>query len=182
MVEMEPKSELVVVDLKQSYTKPEQPDTEAAPGSTYYIDELAERRLVRKLDLNILPLVMVIYLVSFLDRVNIGNARLFGLEEDLNLHGNQYQTAVSLLFVTYLVRYSSKHYARHSISALTMDYSSSKLPVTSFSNACSPSDISLQRVFLGELWPHSPGWYKTLAALLYADSCLAHWSLASFLP
>lgn len=36
-------------------------------------------------------------------RVNIGNARLFGLEEDLGLHGNQYQTAVSLLFVTYIL-------------------------------------------------------------------------------
>lgn len=35
--------------------------------------------------------------------VNIGNARLYGMEEDLGLRGNQYQTAVSLLFVTYLL-------------------------------------------------------------------------------
>ena len=35
--------------------------------------------------------------------VNIGNARLYGMEEDLGLVGNQYQTAVSLLFVTYLL-------------------------------------------------------------------------------
>ena len=39
-----------------------------------------------------------------LTRVNIGNARLYGMEEDLGLVGNQYQTAVSLLFVTYIVR------------------------------------------------------------------------------
>jgi hypothetical protein len=37
-----------------------------------------------------------------LDRVNIGNARLYGMEEDLNLGPNQYQIAVSLLFVTYI--------------------------------------------------------------------------------
>ena len=43
---------------------------------------------------------MLLYLVSFLDRVNIGNARLYHMEEDLGLHGSQYQTAVSLLFVT----------------------------------------------------------------------------------
>jgi hypothetical protein len=36
-------------------------------------------------------------------RVNIGNAKLYRIEEDLKLKGNQYQTAVSLLFVTYLV-------------------------------------------------------------------------------
>ncbi|KIV86994.1 hypothetical protein PV11_02567 [Exophiala sideris] len=67
------------------------------------IDPAAEKVLVRRLDWNILPLVMAIYLVSFLDRVNIGNGRLFGLEKDLGLHGNQYQTCVSLLFVTYLL-------------------------------------------------------------------------------
>lgn len=34
-----------------------------------------ETRLVRRLDLFILPIVMLLYLMSFLDRVNIGNAR-----------------------------------------------------------------------------------------------------------
>lgn len=87
------------------------------------IDHAAEQRLVRKLDLNIIPIVMLLYLFSFLDRqvihwcepdenvrrklmmrrVNVGNARLYGMEEDLGLVGNQYQTAVSLLFVTYLL-------------------------------------------------------------------------------
>lgn len=67
------------------------------------IDHAAEKKLVRKLDLYIVPIIMLLYLFSFLDRVNIGNARLYGMEEDLGLHGNQYQTAVSILFVTYLV-------------------------------------------------------------------------------
>lgn len=35
--------------------------------------------------------------------MNIGNARLYGIEKDLGLKGNQYQTAVSLLFVTYIL-------------------------------------------------------------------------------
>ncbi|RSL56343.1 hypothetical protein CEP53_006806 [Fusarium sp. AF-6] len=62
-----------------------------------------EKRLVTKLDFYIIPLVMVLYLFSFLDRVNIGNARLYGLEEDLNLSSEQFQVAVSILFVTYLL-------------------------------------------------------------------------------
>ncbi|KAK4935871.1 hypothetical protein LTR10_023129 [Elasticomyces elasticus] len=52
------------------------------------IDRAAEKALVRRLDWNILLLVMAIYLILFLDRVNIGNERLFGLEKDLGLHGN----------------------------------------------------------------------------------------------
>jgi MFS family permease len=74
-------------------------DIERTPS----IDSVAEKRLVRKLDLMIIPPIMLLYLLSFLDRVNIGNARLYGLEEDLGMAGNQYQTAVSLLFVTYIL-------------------------------------------------------------------------------
>ena len=81
--------------------------SEQSPSSKHVIlsdiDHEAERKLVRKLDLHIIPIVMLLYLFSFLDRVNIGNARLYGMEDDLGLQGNQYQTAVSILFVTYLL-------------------------------------------------------------------------------
>jgi MFS family permease len=68
------------------------------------VEELGvdERKLVRKLDLYLIWLVMSLYAFSFLDRVNIGNARLYHLEADLGLVGDQYQTAVSILFVPYL--------------------------------------------------------------------------------
>lgn len=67
-----------------------------------YIDPKEERALLRKLDRWIVPPVMLLYLFSFLDRVNIGNARLYDMEEDLGLAPGQYQIAVSLLFVTYI--------------------------------------------------------------------------------
>ncbi|KAA8643409.1 hypothetical protein EYZ11_010114 [Aspergillus tanneri] len=65
------------------------------------LEEQKEKHLVWKMDMYILPFVVLLYLFSFLDRVNIGNARLYGLEEDLGLVGDQYQVAVSILFVTY---------------------------------------------------------------------------------
>jgi hypothetical protein len=34
--------------------------------------------------------------------VNIGNAKIMGLEEDLNLHGYQYQIALSIFFVSHV--------------------------------------------------------------------------------
>lgn len=71
--------------------------------STAIVDPVVEAQLVRKLDRHIIPMVMLLYLCSFLDRVNIGNARLYGMEPDLDLKGNRYQTAVSMLFVTYIL-------------------------------------------------------------------------------
>ena len=47
-------------------------------------------------------MMMLAYLFCFLDRSNIGNARLYGLEDDLHMHGTQYQTSVSLFFATYV--------------------------------------------------------------------------------
>lgn len=41
-----------------------------------------ERRLLRKLDARILPLTCVLYLFAYLDRSNLGNARLQGLPEE----------------------------------------------------------------------------------------------------
>ncbi|KAJ3552701.1 hypothetical protein NM688_g4014 [Phlebia brevispora] len=43
---------------------------------------LEERRLVRKIDTRILPVVCILYLFAYLDRSNLGNARLQGLPQD----------------------------------------------------------------------------------------------------
>lgn len=48
-------------------------------------------------------MVVIMYILNYLDRNNIATARLAGLEEDLHLVGNQYQTSVSILFVGYLL-------------------------------------------------------------------------------
>ncbi|CRK47362.1 hypothetical protein BN1723_007501 [Verticillium longisporum] len=75
---------------------------ERAPGADYEpVDKLTERGVLRKLDYRIIPMVMWVYLMNMMDRVNIGNARLFRMEEDLGLTGSQFQLAVSVLFVTY---------------------------------------------------------------------------------
>ncbi|KIJ55530.1 hypothetical protein M422DRAFT_24098 [Sphaerobolus stellatus SS14] len=61
-----------------------------------------EKKLLRRIDLWIVPYASLLYLLSFLDRVNIGQARLAGLETDLKLHGNQYSIALTIFFVTYV--------------------------------------------------------------------------------
>lgn len=82
--------------------KSEEAGTVVPQGNVVEDGAVDERKLVRKLDLYLIWLVMSLYAFSFLDRVNIGNARLYHLEADLGLVGDQYQTAVSILFVPYL--------------------------------------------------------------------------------
>ncbi|KAG6146715.1 hypothetical protein E4U28_008572 [Claviceps purpurea] len=62
-----------------------------------------EARLVRKLDLHLIPLIMAIYLFSFIDRVNVGNARLYHLERDLSLTPSQFQLILSVFFIPYML-------------------------------------------------------------------------------
>ena len=49
-----------------------------------------ENRILRKMDLRIIPMLAVLYLLAFLDRGNIGNAKIEGLLDDLNITGPQY--------------------------------------------------------------------------------------------
>jgi MFS family permease len=67
-------------------------------------DELiAEKKLRRKIDQRIMPVVVTVYLLNYIDRNNYAAARLQGLETELGLEGNQYQTALSILFVGYVL-------------------------------------------------------------------------------
>jgi hypothetical protein len=43
-----------------------------------------------------------------MDRVSIGNARLYGMEDELGMQNNDYLLAVSVLFITYCVCRSLK--------------------------------------------------------------------------
>ncbi|PPJ52005.1 hypothetical protein CBER1_09642 [Cercospora berteroae] len=62
-----------------------------------------EKSLVRKLDVHLLPAVCILYLLSFLDRANVANARLEGLLVDLGITANQYLTGLTMFFVGYIL-------------------------------------------------------------------------------
>ncbi|KAH9835015.1 MFS general substrate transporter [Rhodofomes roseus] len=62
-----------------------------------------ERKLWRKVDLRILPILTIMYLCSFMDRGNIGNAKLQGLTTQLNLTGHKYNIALTMYFIPYCI-------------------------------------------------------------------------------
>ncbi|KAF5611937.1 high-affinity nicotinic acid transporter [Fusarium subglutinans] len=65
--------------------------------------EADTKRLIRKIDWSIIPFVSLLYLLSFLDRTNIGNARLDTLELDLNMSGLMYNHALAIFFPFYII-------------------------------------------------------------------------------
>ncbi|KAL5052175.1 hypothetical protein BDW71DRAFT_193582 [Aspergillus fruticulosus] len=62
-----------------------------------------DRALLWKLDLRLVPWLSLLYLVSFLDRTNIGNAKLDNLQEDLRMSNSQYNSSLTIFFVSYAV-------------------------------------------------------------------------------
>ncbi|ORX68123.1 MFS general substrate transporter [Linderina pennispora] len=61
------------------------------------------RRLLRKLDIRLVPYMALLYMFNALDRGNIGNARLGGLEEGTHLTGNDFYNALSFFYFGYCI-------------------------------------------------------------------------------
>lgn len=62
-----------------------------------------EKRVIRKLDKRLLPLVFVLYSLAVLDRSNLGNARLAGMEEDIDLGGGRYALLGTIFYIAYII-------------------------------------------------------------------------------
>lgn len=64
---------------------------------------VTEEKLMRKCDIHVVLPVSVLFVLSFLDRINIGNARIQGLEKDLHMEGNDYNIALLVFFIPYIL-------------------------------------------------------------------------------
>ncbi|CAJ2501270.1 Uu.00g041230.m01.CDS01 [Anthostomella pinea] len=54
-----------------------------------------------QMDMRLIPMLALLYLLSFLDRGNIGNAKIEGLQEDLGMTADQYNWCLTVFFFTY---------------------------------------------------------------------------------
>ncbi|KAK7957960.1 allantoate permease [Apiospora saccharicola] len=75
------------------------------PGTTGLaptpVTSVNEAKLLRKIDFHVLPILFVVYVVAFLDRVNMSNALTLGLPADLGFTGQQPNVALTIFFVPY---------------------------------------------------------------------------------
>lgn len=58
-----------------------------------------EAAVIRRLDWHLMPFVFLLYMLAVLDRSNLGNARLAGLEKSINLTGWRYNWLGTIFYI-----------------------------------------------------------------------------------
>ncbi|KAI6340704.1 hypothetical protein MCOR31_011577 [Pyricularia oryzae] len=96
-------------NIVSSTTAPDNDSTKGATidkeavGEHLELDPVIDKRLDRKFDLHILPFLFGIWLFSFIDRSNIGNAAIAGLRRDLDIQsGTSFNVALLVFYATYI--------------------------------------------------------------------------------
>jgi len=79
------------------------PATDIYGVSLVEFDPVAESKLRMKIDLMIVPTVSLLYLFCFIDRANIGNAKISTFEKDLGLKGYDYNRVLSVFYISYII-------------------------------------------------------------------------------
>lgn len=84
------------------------PKAEAGEVEVRHDDAEHRARLTRsilfKVDTRVLPILALLFLCSFLDRTNVGNAKIIGLAEDLHMSNSQYNQGLAVFYATYIAR------------------------------------------------------------------------------
>ncbi|KAL1311547.1 hypothetical protein AAFC00_001667 [Neodothiora populina] len=73
-----------------------------ADGQVLELDEETNKRILRKIDWNLMPLMCVVYMLNFLDKTSISYASVMHMKQDIHLEGNDYQWLGSVFYFGYL--------------------------------------------------------------------------------
>lgn len=94
-----------VADADNVKAESDHASTRDAITHTFPRDEAhLTRRILFKVDTRILPVLSLLFLCSFLDRTNVGNAKIIGLEENLGISNLQYNQGLAVFYATYIAR------------------------------------------------------------------------------
>jgi sugar phosphate permease len=77
-------------------------DTTASDAAITRFTPEEQKKIVRKVDLRLIPTLGCMYCVSLMDRTNLGVAMVAGMGVDLKLTGERYSIIVLLFFITYV--------------------------------------------------------------------------------
>ena len=70
--------------------------TQLTPSQGLEQTRSATKRILHKTDIRLLPVLALLYVIAFLDRSNIGNAKAADMNKDLKLTGSQYNMALTV--------------------------------------------------------------------------------------
>lgn len=72
-------------------------------GETTVITEEDEKRVLRKIDWHLMPMLCIVYGLNYLDKTTLSYASIMGLKPAIGLVGTDYQWLGSMFYIGYLV-------------------------------------------------------------------------------
>ena len=71
-------------------------------GEIIEIDQATNKRLLKIIDRNLIPLMCIVYGLNYLDKTTLSYASVMGIKKDIHLTGNDYQWLGSIFYFGYL--------------------------------------------------------------------------------
>ena len=130
----------------------------ALEGAAIFEDPAQRKRLIRKVDLTIAPLLAAVYFLQFLDKTTLSYTAVMGIRQDTHLEGQDYSNLSMLFYVGFLVAEFPTQYLAQRISRLGL-YLGTNIVIWGFILGChaactSFAGLSIARTLLGvfESW------------------------------
>ncbi|QNP96223.1 Putative transporter [Yarrowia lipolytica] len=91
--------------LEKTFPDPadEKLDVEVGEVNDITLDAATDKRLLRKIDMYLCPVMMLVYAVQFMDKSTNATASVMGLRTDLHMEGNDYSWSGTAFYLGYLV-------------------------------------------------------------------------------
>ena len=68
------------------------------------LNDVVVKKLIRKIDYRLIPPLAFLYAIALVDRNNLPNARLAGMDQELGISiGNRYTFLIMMFFIPYIL-------------------------------------------------------------------------------
>ena len=169
----------------------EKPGLQAGPKQVFNLnehDQKVARRLKWKIDLWTMPLITIIYLLAAMDRSDIGNAQVAGMQKAIHASPSEWSRVVSLFYVGFIIGQPAGVYTLRSMTPQVVLGSAVLiwgLMIVSMTQVTTPAQAMGLRIIIGfcegldhaallylSLW-YTPDELATRSGIFYSASSLA---------
>ncbi|KAI1495009.1 major facilitator superfamily transporter allantoate [Biscogniauxia mediterranea] len=101
-------SKIPEIDAMRKHVDNNDPDealklVAAHEGEAIVLSPEAEKKLLRKIDLHMMPLLCVVYGLNYLDKTTLSYASVMGIKNDIHIGVNEYNWVASIFYFGYLI-------------------------------------------------------------------------------
>jgi hypothetical protein len=72
------------------------------PPEAFVVDTVMEKRITWKCDMKLLPPLIILFIITFMDRTNIANAKIEGMTTELKMKNTDYNMSLWILNIPYI--------------------------------------------------------------------------------